>query len=88
MIPITLRDEAAASSTQLPLLLTEKQVQERFGLNNRTLRAWRLTGTGANYVKVGKSVRYLETDVLDFIQTRRRRSTSVSLAGAKPAGRA
>jgi predicted DNA-binding transcriptional regulator AlpA len=36
----------------------------------------RLTGTGPRFVKVGRSVRYLESAVRDFIKSRQRGSTS------------
>ena len=35
------------------LLLTEIEVERRFGLKKRTLQAWRQTGDGPVYAKLG-----------------------------------
>jgi predicted DNA-binding transcriptional regulator AlpA len=80
-----MRNEAPASSCRL---LSETQVEKLYGLNRRTLQHWRLTGRGPTYRKLGKSVRYLETDIHAFLDAGKRRSTSVSLADAEPVGRA
>jgi predicted DNA-binding transcriptional regulator AlpA len=58
-------------------LLTERQVAEKTGLSMKTLQAWRWQGNGPQYVKFGKrSVRYQVGDVLDWIKTNKRSSTS------------
>jgi len=80
-----MRNAAPASPYRL---LTEAQVENLYGLNRRTLQHWRLTGRGPTYSKLGKSVRYLETDIHAFVEAGRRRSTSVSLADAAPMGNA
>jgi excisionase family DNA binding protein len=51
--------------------LTESQAAARLGLKVATLRAWRHKGKGPAYVRLGRAVRYLMTDVDDFIQSNR-----------------
>ena len=51
--------------------LTESQAAARLGLKVATLRAWRQKGKGPAYVRLGRAVRYLMTDVEDFIQSNR-----------------
>lgn len=44
------------------MLLTSKQLAERWGLSEGTLRNWRVLGTGPKFIKLGKkqnaAVRY------------------------------
>ena len=49
-------------------LLTEKEVQQIFGLNARTLQRERSLGMGIPYVKIGKRVRYKRDDVEKHIE--------------------
>lgn len=51
--------------------LTESEAATRLGLKVATLRAWRHQGRGPAYVRLGRAVRYLTTDVDDFIQSNR-----------------
>lgn len=51
--------------------LTESEAATRLGLKVATLRAWRQKGKGPAYVRLGRAVRYLMTDVDDFIQSNR-----------------
>ena len=48
--------------------LTEKQVAHNLGLSVATLRAWRLRGGGPRFVRFGRAVRYLVTDVERYIR--------------------
>lgn len=48
--------------------MTEQQVAEQLGLSVATLRAWRHRGTGPRFLRLGRSVRYLPTDVADFVR--------------------
>jgi predicted DNA-binding transcriptional regulator AlpA len=57
-------------------LLNEHEVQEQFGLRVGTLRQWRFKGQGPRYLKIGRSCRYTAEDVLAFLQSHYRRSTS------------
>ena len=51
--------------------LTEKQVSELTSRALSTLRNERSKGRGIPYCKIGKSVRYLEQDVLGFMESRK-----------------
>lgn len=43
----------------------------------RTMQRWRLEGYGPCYVKLGRLVRYLKSDLDEFIQSSRLVSTSM-----------
>lgn len=47
--------------------LTEHEVAERLGLSVATLRAWRLKRRGPRYVRFGRAVRYLASDIERFV---------------------
>jgi excisionase family DNA binding protein len=51
-----------------PRALTEREVAERLGLSVATLRAWRHRGKGPRFLRLGRSVRYLPSDVDDFVR--------------------
>ena len=48
-------------------LLSEKEVEETYKINTRTLQRERSIGTGIPYVKLGKRVRYKKGDVEKYI---------------------
>ena len=47
--------------------LTEKQVATMLQVKPNTLQLWRLRSKGPRYYKIGWSVRYLLSDVQEFI---------------------
>ena len=51
--------------------LTESEAAARLGLKVATLRAWRQKGRGPAYVRLGRAVRYLTTDINDFLHSNR-----------------
>ena len=51
--------------------LTEKQVGQLLQMKVSTLRAWRLSGKGPNFLRYGSAVRYLRSDVDRFIENSR-----------------
>jgi predicted DNA-binding transcriptional regulator AlpA len=51
--------------------LTETEAATRLGLKVATLRAWRNQGRGPAYVRLGRAIRYLSTDLDDFLQSNR-----------------
>lgn len=59
-------------------LMTEKETASLICYTPRALQNWRLRGGGPKYVKIGRSVRYQRSDVLEFIEERKRRHTSQS----------
>jgi predicted DNA-binding transcriptional regulator AlpA len=48
--------------------LNEHQVSSMTGLSLGSLRNWRWLGKGPVYVKIGRSVRYKESDILEFME--------------------
>jgi excisionase family DNA binding protein len=58
--------------------LTEREVAELLGLSVATLRAWRHRGKGPRFLRLGRSVRYLPSDVEDFVRASAVDTTSVS----------
>lgn len=48
-------------------MFNEKEVAERLNCKVSTLRKWRLLGSGPAYVKVGRRVRYRETDLMAYL---------------------
>lgn len=51
--------------------LTETAAARRLGLKVATLRAWRRQQRGPAYVRLGRAVRYLASDVEDFLRANR-----------------
>lgn len=58
--------------------LTEREVAELLGLSVATLRAWRHRGRGPRFLRLGRSVRYLPSDLADFVRASAVDTTSVS----------
>lgn len=56
------------TSTTAPKMLTEQDVVSMTGLARGTLAYWRHAGQGPRSYKLGRRVRYDETDVLAWIQ--------------------
>ncbi|MCA3746067.1 MAG: helix-turn-helix domain-containing protein [Phenylobacterium sp.] len=57
-------------------LLSTPTVAEITGLSQVTLRRWRTTGGGPQFVRLGRAVRYRSDDVNAFVEARTFRSTS------------
>jgi hypothetical protein len=51
--------------------LTEKQYSELSGLSLSHIRNQRWARKGASFVKIGKSVRYLYSDCISYLETNR-----------------
>lgn len=58
--------------------LTEVQMAQRLGLSVATLRAWRHRGTGPRFLRFGRAVRYLQSDLDEFIRASAVDTRSVS----------
>ncbi|MEX1663035.1 helix-turn-helix transcriptional regulator [Thioclava sp. 15-R06ZXC-3] len=77
-----------ASTTQEPReaidywdgFITEIDAADYVCQSVRTLQKWRLTGFGPQFYKPGRSVRYRRRDLRDWIESRRRASTSQDAA--------
>lgn len=56
--------------------MTSKEAAEYLGINEATLRDWRITGRHRiPFVKIGRSVRYAEGDLKNYIQSRTKTHT-------------
>jgi excisionase family DNA binding protein len=59
------------SQTQTPVFLTQSQVAELLRLPVRTVESWRLTRSGPSWVKLGRHVRYEQSDLLAWVERHR-----------------
>lgn len=70
----------AAAPVTAPRLLTTREAAALVGLSPRTFEGFRVRGDGPPFRKLGRGVkaqvRYLEADVLAWIEAARRTSTS------------
>lgn len=58
-------------------LLTEQQAAEYLGgLTPKALQAWRVRGGGPPFLKIGRLIRYRESDLHSWLESRIRTSTS------------
>ena len=57
-------------------LISEKEVSAKLCISTKTLQAWRWKGIGPIYVKIGRSVRYRQEDISEFIQKNLHESTT------------
>lgn len=57
-------------------LLTTDEAAAAIGHRRSALEKWRVTGEGPKFVKFGYSVRYDPKDLRDWVEARKRRSTS------------
>lgn len=63
--------DAGASQGATNQPLTETHAAARLGLKVATLRAWRNQGRGPAYVRLGRAIRYLSTDLDEFLHSNR-----------------
>jgi excisionase family DNA binding protein len=59
------------AATAAPQPMPESEAASRLGLKVATLRAWRHQGKGPAYVRLGRAVRYLASDIDDFLNSNR-----------------
>ena len=50
-------------------LLTEQEVHQITRVSKETLRRWRKENRIIGWIKIGKSIRYRESDVLNLLNT-------------------
>ena len=65
--------------TRIPLL-PAPEAATRLGVRTQTLARWRVEGRGPRFIKVGRAVRYRESDLERWIEERLRESTSQGTA--------
>lgn len=56
---------------ELPELLTPAEVAEYLGVSTATLAQWRSANKGLAYTRAGGSIRYLRSDVTEFVESNR-----------------
>ena len=49
-------------------ILTESGTAERLGISISGLRKWRRDGSGPRYIRLGRLIRYLGTDVQEWLR--------------------
>src|SRR5262245_45975506 len=59
-------------------LYTEKQAAALLEVSVKTLQGWRYKGGGPRFIKMGRLIRYAESDLEAFVLEKRRTSTSDS----------
>ena len=61
--------------------LTESEAAIRLGLKVATLRAWRHQGRGPAFVRLGRAIRYLVSDIDELLRANRHSGDSHSDTG-------
>jgi predicted DNA-binding transcriptional regulator AlpA len=69
-------DPTTKTSTGLERLLTAADAANLLRLSPSWLAKARMRGDGPAYVKLGRSIRYTETGILQWMKSRQRFSTS------------
>lgn len=54
-------------------LLTPEQVAIVLGIQPKTLARWRMRKIGVPFIRVGRTIRYNEKDVIDWMDTHKRK---------------
>jgi len=67
---------ALAHPSEPEALLTPTDAARRLRVSLSWLAKARLTGDGPRFIKIGRSVRYLESSLREYIKMRTRSSTS------------
>ena len=71
MMPLEDGETAPLTSRVSNGVLTEIDAAGRLGLKVATLRAWRHQGKGPTFVRLGRAIRYLTSDIDEFLRTNR-----------------
>jgi predicted DNA-binding transcriptional regulator AlpA len=66
-------------------MLTPNELAERLVRSEKSLEAWRASGTGPAYVRVGRQIRYRERDVEAWLQANTVPTRSAPAAPGPPA---
>jgi len=57
-------------------ILNQKEAAKLLGVSTRTLERLRIAGTGPQFTRLGRLVRYRECDLADYVARNLRTSTS------------
>ena len=69
-------DMTATMMDDLDTLMTGREAASLLRLSERTLERHRTAGTGPRYAALGRAIRYRRRDLLDWIESGTRQSTS------------
>ena len=69
-------------------LLNQQQAAQLLGLSVRTLERHRVAGTGPRFTRLGRLVRYRRCDLVDWVDSNLRSSTSEVVVSRRPTGSA
>ena len=58
------------------ILVDEKAMAAQLGVQVKTCQTWRVKGYGPPFIKIGRLVKYLQSDIQTWIESQRRQSTS------------
>lgn len=64
------------TTVQMPALLTQDELSRYLNKSEKWPEAARFRGTGPRFIKVGRSVRYKASDVIEWIESQARNSTA------------
>jgi predicted DNA-binding transcriptional regulator AlpA len=70
-MPVESNDTAVAPVRSTDEALTESDAAARLGLKVATLRAWRHQRRGPAFVRLGRAIRYLASDLEEFLKANR-----------------
>lgn len=59
-----------------PIYFPQTSVALLLNVSERTLERWRVEGSGPAYLKAGRRVLYLQSDIEEWLEASRRNSTS------------
>jgi len=66
----------SATLEERTVTLAPKEVAVRLGVKESTLANWRWSGRGPRHVRVGGRIRYRAQDLVDYLDSQTRTSTS------------
>jgi predicted DNA-binding transcriptional regulator AlpA len=69
-------------------LLNQKQAAQVLGISVRTLERHRVAGTGPRWARLGRLVRYRQSDLIAWVDSNLRSSTSEIVVSRRPTGSA
>ena len=69
-------------------LLNQKQAARVLGISERTLERHRVAGTGPRWARLGRLVRYRQSDLMAWVDSNLRLSTSEIVVSRRPTGSA
>jgi len=66
-----MRENKSASSGIISRLMNDEKAAKFLDVGLQTMRNWRCRRQGPDYIKMGRSVRYSERDLLRYLESRK-----------------